>query len=66
GSTAGAAFVGGPSTTAASSTLAITPAISPELMVFAILLAIAVGTFGGLIPAWRASRLNPVEALRRS
>jgi len=35
-------------------------------MVLANLLAVAVGTFGGLIPAWRASRLNPVEALRRS
>lgn len=49
-----------------SSTLTITPAITPEVVALAILLAVAVGTFGGLIPAWRASRLNPVEALRRN
>jgi putative ABC transport system permease protein len=63
----GASFGPGPSaSSSAASGLAITPAITPELMVLAILLAVAVGTFGGLIPAWRASRLNPVEALRRS
>jgi putative ABC transport system permease protein len=50
----------------ASTTLAITPAITPEIVLLALILAVAVGTFGGLVPAWRASRLNPVEALRRS
>jgi ABC-type antimicrobial peptide transport system permease subunit len=49
-----------------SSTLAIVPAITPELVLLAILLAVAVGSLGGLIPAWRASRMNAVEALRRS
>jgi len=48
------------------STLAITPAVTPELILLAIALAVAVGTFGGLIPAWRASRMNAVEALRRT
>jgi putative ABC transport system permease protein len=62
----GAISFGGPAASTASSTLTITPAITPEIVVVAILLAVAVGTFGGLIPAWRASRLNPVEALRRS
>ena len=33
-------------------------------MILARILAGAVGTFGGLIPARRASRMNPVEALR--
>lgn len=65
----GVAFVraGATAASAASSTtLTITPAISPELIGLALLLAVAVGTLGGLLPAWRASRMNPVEALRRS
>jgi putative ABC transport system permease protein len=67
GGAGAAAF--GPGAGAAStsaSTLAITPAITPEIIILAIVIAVAVATFGGLIPAWRASRLNPVEALRRS
>lgn len=58
----GAAAVTSPS---ALSSLTITPAITPELLALAILLATAVGTVAGLIPAWRASRLPPVEALRQ-
>ncbi len=46
------------------STLHIIPSISPELFISAILLATAVGALAGLLPAWRASRLTPVEALR--
>lgn len=58
---------GGPAAASStSSTLAITPAVTPELILLAIALAVAVGTFGGLIPAWRASRMNAVEALRRT
>jgi putative ABC transport system permease protein len=60
------AFRGGSASASAASSLAITPVISPEVIALAILLAVAVGAFGGLIPAWRASRLNPVEALKRS
>lgn len=52
--------------TAASTTLSITPAITPEILGLAVVLAVAVGVVGGLLPAWRASRMNPVEALRRS
>jgi putative ABC transport system permease protein len=48
------------------STLKITPAISPEIIILAVLIATVIGTLGGLMPAWRASRLTPVEALRRS
>lgn len=50
----------------AATSLNITPAITPELIGVALLIALAVGTIGGLIPAWRASRLTPVEALHRS
>lgn len=54
------------SPTTAAATLNITPAITPEIIGIALLIALAVGTVGGLIPAWRASRLTPVEALHRS
>ncbi len=46
------------------STLQITPVITPQLILLAILMATAVGALAGLVPAWRASRLTPVEALR--
>jgi putative ABC transport system permease protein len=64
----GAAGFAGVSAAASSSTstIAITPAISPELILLAMLLATFIGTLGGLMPAWRASRLTPVEALHRS
>ena len=35
-----------------------------ELFGQAMGLALALGTFGSLLPAWKASRLSPVEALR--
>jgi len=44
--------------------LDLAPVISPELLLMAVLMAIAVGAIAGLIPAWRASRLDPVVALR--
>ena len=34
----------------------ISPVISPELIVLAILLATTLGALGGLIPAWRAQK----------
>jgi putative ABC transport system permease protein len=46
-------------------TLTIVPSISPELILLAVGLASAVGMLAGLLPAWRASRLTPVEALRK-
>jgi putative ABC transport system permease protein len=39
--------------------------ISPFLVLLGIGLSISGGTLAGLIPAWRAARLQPAEALRR-
>ena len=61
-----AAGAGGRTAATSATTLTITPYITPEILTIAILLAIAVGTLGGLLPAWRASRMNPVESLKRS
>jgi len=63
---AGRGAASGAASAAASTTLSITPAITPEIIALAVVIAIAVGVVGGLLPAWRASRMNPVEALRRS
>jgi len=43
---------------------AIEPLYSPQLFVQAIVVAMLAGVVGGLYPAWRATRLRPVEALR--
>lgn len=55
GRTAGGASFGGAS---------ITPAILPSTILLCFSLGIIVGILAGLYPAWRASRMKPVEALR--
>jgi putative ABC transport system permease protein len=44
--------------------LAITPVLSPTLFVGALAFGLIVSVVFALYPAWRASRLKPVEALR--
>ena len=39
--------------------------LTPEVMTSAISFALLLGLLGGAIPAWRAARLAPTEALRR-
>lgn len=39
--------------------------VTPSLMVTAVSLALILGVVGGTFPAWRASRLRPVEAIRQ-
>jgi ABC-type antimicrobial peptide transport system permease subunit len=43
---------------------AIRPLYTPQLLVQALLVAMVAGAIGGLYPAWRATRMRPVEALR--
>jgi putative ABC transport system permease protein len=38
--------------------------MSPLIVTVALLVSIATGVVSGFLPAWRASRLNPVDALR--
>ncbi len=40
------------------------PIYTPQLFVQAIVVAAVAGVVGGLYPAWRATRMRPVEALR--
>lgn len=43
---------------------AISTVIKPSLLVYSMLLSIAIGMIAGVIPAYRASKLRPVDALR--
>ncbi|MQY36146.1 Macrolide export ATP-binding/permease protein MacB [Streptomyces sp. RB17] len=42
-----------------------TPVLHPGTVAAAPLVGLATGVVAGLCPAWRASRIEPVEALRR-
>ena len=43
---------------------ALKPLYTPQLFAQAIVVALVAGVTGGLYPAWRATRMRPVEALR--
>jgi putative ABC transport system permease protein len=44
--------------------LVMPASISPAIVVVALIVSSSVGVLFGFLPAWRASRLNPIEALR--
>jgi len=52
----------GPGRTSSSTTF--TPVFTPELIAFSLLFPIGIAVLAGLYPAWRASRMNAVVALK--
>jgi len=45
-------------------TIVLSPYITPSICLIVVLFSAVTGVLSGLYPAWRASNLNPVEALR--
>lgn len=39
--------------------------LTPQVLVTAVLFSLGLGLVGGLVPAWKAARMTPTEALRR-
>ena len=60
----GGAFAGGGGPGSPSAGLSITPIVSPMLAIEAVLIAIIVAILSSLYPAWKASTVDPIKALR--
>lgn len=44
--------------------LPFAPALTPQLALIAFAFALAAGLFGGAYPAWKASKMDPIKAIR--
>ncbi len=42
----------------------ITTVVSADIVILAVSVSVSIGLFFGFYPAWHASRLNPIDALR--
>lgn len=58
------AFAGSSTTTPSSSGLTFSPAFPISTILTAFIIAILVSIIAGLYPAWRASKMQPIDALR--
>ena len=56
--------MGGSRTQAQSAGTSYSPVFSTELFAFSLIFPIALAVLAGLYPAWRASRMNAVTALK--
>ena len=56
--------IGGPPRQSSTSSTTFTPVFTPELIAFSLLFPIGIAVLAGLYPAWRASRMNAVVALK--
>ncbi len=64
GSTFGGRAFGGPPGGGSTASTGVVPVFSTELIVFALVFPVILATAAGLYPAWRASRMNAVAALK--
>ena len=55
---------GPPGQTSSTSSTTFTPVFTPEQIAFSLLFPIGIAVLAGLYPAWRASRMNAVVALK--
>jgi ABC-type antimicrobial peptide transport system permease subunit len=64
GSGGGGGGFGGGSSSGSSASLSFHPVFPVTTIIYAILVAVIVSMLAGLYPAWRASKMEPIDALR--
>jgi ABC-type antimicrobial peptide transport system permease subunit len=55
---------GGGSSFGGGMSLSYTPVVTLDIAFISLLVAVSVSVLAGLYPAWRASRMDPIKALR--